>query len=156
MTADLKGMMRDYLKEAKLMQIATAKENKPWIATVWYVHDDEFNLYFISKRKRRHSLEIKANQNVAGAIVKPHFKGNGEKVRGLQFEGLAEEAKGAELEKARKSYLEKYELAEKIPIEKLQDPDFIATFYVIRPDRIVLFDEVNFPEKPQQELKLSK
>ena len=150
----LKEIIKDYLKEAKLMQVATARKNKPWVATVWYVHDEDMNLYFISRRKRRHSLEIKANPNVAGAIVKPHYKGSGEKVIGLQFEGLAKEATGEQLETARKLYMEKYENAENIPIEKLKDPKFMVTFYVLKPKIIALFDEINFPKDPRQELRI--
>lgn len=153
---DIKKLIIDYLKEAKLMQVATAKNNKPWIATVWYVHDDDLNLYFISRKTRRHSLELKENSHVAGAIVKPHTIGSGEKVRGLQFEGIGEECSHDVLGKARDLYLAKYPTAEQIPLEQLQDPTFIAAFYVIRPTTFVLFDEVSFPDNPRQELTLDK
>lgn len=151
---DLRKLVVEYLREAKLMQVATAKDNKPWAATVWYVHDDKLNLYFISRKSRRHSLEIKETPNVAGAITVPHTIGSGEKVRGLQFEGVAEECSGKDLEKARELYLAKYKTAEKIPLENLRDPNFIATYYTIRPTMFVLFDEINFPDEPRQELKL--
>jgi len=149
----LKKMILDYLKEAKLLQIATAKNNKPWVATLWYVHDSKFNLYFISRRSRRHSLELMRNPDVAGAITKTHIIGSGEKVRGLQFEGKAEECHGATLKEASKLYLSKYPRAVKIPLEKLQDPNFTAT-YVVHPRTFVLFDEVNFPKEPRQEIKI--
>ncbi len=152
----MENLVREYLDEAKLMQIATAKENRPWVASVWYVNDDKLNLYFISRRARRHSLEIKENENVAGAIVVPHTVGSGEKVRGLQFEGTARECKGKEIEKAKEIYIEKYSSAEIIPTEKLKDPKFIASFYMIKPKMFVLFDEVNFPNEPRQELWLKE
>ncbi|MBI2327786.1 pyridoxamine 5'-phosphate oxidase family protein [Candidatus Curtissbacteria bacterium] len=151
---NLKELIAEYLRDAKLMQVATSQNNKPWIATVWYVNDEDWNLYFISRKNRRHSLEINNNPYVAGAIVLPHTKGSGEKVRGLQFEGKAEEAKGKALKKARNLYLIKYSSAEDIPLKKLEDPKFIATFYVIHPKAFILFDEVNFPDNPRQELKL--
>lgn len=151
---DLRGMVLDYLREAKLMQIATSKDNKPWVATVWYVNDDDLNLYFISRKARRHSLEIKENPNVAGAIVKPHTQGSGEKVRGLQFEGTVEWCFGETLQKARELYLAKYPMAERVPLETLEDPNFTAAFYVVRPKAFVLFDEVNFADNPRQELRL--
>ena len=75
-------------------------------------------------------------------------------MRGLQFEGTAGEAQGAILKKARELYLAKYQTAEKIPIEQLEDPTFKATYYVIKPKLNVLFDEINFPDNPRQELKL--
>jgi uncharacterized protein YhbP (UPF0306 family) len=142
------------LHEAKLIQVATAKNNIPWVATVWYVSDTRLNLYFISRKSRRHSLEIRENPNVAGTIAKPHFIGSGEKVTGLQFEGKCREAKGGLMAKARHLYLKKYTTAEKIPLKKLKDPDFTAAFYVIKPRSFVLFDEVNFPDDSRQEVRL--
>jgi uncharacterized protein YhbP (UPF0306 family) len=152
----LKQLIEDYLKKAKLMQIATTKNSKPWAASAWYVHDEDLNLYFISRKKRRHSLELGENPNVAGTITIPHTKGSGEKVRGLQFEGKAQETTGKILKKARELYFKKYPLAEKIPLARFFIPTFIATFYIIRPSLIVLYDEVNFPKNPQQELILKK
>lgn len=156
--SDIRELIRSYLKEAKLMTLATARNNKPWVASVWYVHNEDLNLYFISRKSRRHSLELKENPNVAGAIVIPHFKGSGEKVRGLQFEGTAHDLTGDEeretLEEAKKLYLEKYSMAEDIPIKDLSDPSGIATYYVIHSTSFVLFDEINFPKNPRQELIL--
>ncbi len=154
MNMKLKKMIMDYLDECKLMTIATVNGNKPWAATVWYVHGKDFSLYFLSRRGRRHSLELKNNPNAAGTITKPHMKGSGEKVRGLQFEGIAKEASGKTLRRAQKLYLAKCPKAQKIPVERLEDPKFIATFYVVRPRIFVLFDEVNFPDDPRQELRL--
>lgn len=151
---DLREMILDYLGESKLMQIATAKDNKPWVATVWYANDDDLNIYFISRKVRRHSLEIKENPNVAGAIVKPHLQGSGEKVRGLQFEGTVEWCFGDTLKRACELYVEKYPTAERIPLEMLEDRNSTGAFYAIRPSLFVLFDEVNFPDQPRQELKL--
>lgn len=153
---NIKELIIDYLNQAKLMQIATSKNNKPWVASVWYVHDEKLNLYFISKRHRRHSLELKDNPNIAGAIVVPHTKGSGEKVRGLQFEGTSHDLTDEpdELEKVHKLYLAKYSLAEDIPLKQLTDSKWLATYYVVHPKTFVLFDEINFPDNPRQELKL--
>lgn len=153
---NLKKIITEYLKEAKLMQMATSKNNKPWVATVWYVQDEKLNLYFISRRSRRHSLELKDNRNVAGAIVRPHIKGSGEKVAGLQFEGTSHDLTDEpdEIKKVDRLYHEKYSLAEHIPLQQLTDPKWIATYYVIHPKVFVLWDEINFPDNPRQEFKL--
>ncbi len=154
MAKNLKKLIGDYLTEAKMMCLATSKGNKPWTCTLWYVHDNNWNLYFISRKNRRHSLELKENQNVAGVIVKPHLKGSGEKVAGIQFEGTAKECNLLELAKALALYLKKYPIAEKIPLKLLQNISTPFTFYIIKPSSIVLFDEINFPEEPRQEMKL--
>ena len=136
------------------MCLATSKNNKPWACTVWYVNDEDWNLYFISQKARRHSIELKENPNVAGTIVLPHVKGSGEKVRGLQFEGTARACKLTELMKAHKLYISKYELAEDIPKLELLKLSLSYTYYKITPSVIVLFDEINFPDEPRQELVL--
>ncbi|OGY23188.1 MAG: hypothetical protein A2172_02305 [Candidatus Woykebacteria bacterium RBG_13_40_15] len=152
---DLKKLIKDYLKETNLMQIATAKGNKPWIASVWFAYDSAFNLYFISRFNRRHSLEIAKNPHVAGAIVKPH-KTLGDKTRGLQFEGECHEVKGVELVKAfaifakRFPTVTKFILSPKDIVEGVTDHHF----YKVVPSQIVLFDEVNFPDQSRRELNL--
>src|ERR1700690_33649 len=86
---ELRKLIEDYLKEAKMLQIATSKNNQPWSCTVYFAFDDKLNLYWISKPNRRHSEEIRNNDKVAGVIVLPHTPGD--KVRGLQFQGIAKE-----------------------------------------------------------------
>ena len=155
MATDLRRLISNYLKEAKLMQIATAKDNKPWVATVWYAYDEDLNIYFISRRSRRHSLELKENPNVAGAIAKSH-ETLGVKTRGIQFEGKASEVPLPELPRAFRLFTKRFPKT-KAFIKSVKDIIKNITqhrFYKIKPSRIVLFDEVNFPDNPRQELKL--
>ena len=152
--ADRNKLLKGYLKEAKLMQVATVSNGKPWVCSVWYAHDGDLNLYFISRKSRRHSIEIKKNPNIAGAIVKPHTIGSGQKVCGLQFEGTARACNWNELKTARELYLKKYSKANVPPLPALRLASVIATFYKIKPRSFVLFDEINFPNDPRQEIKL--
>jgi uncharacterized protein YhbP (UPF0306 family) len=154
LSVDLRTLISEYLKKAKLMQIATVKNDKPWVASVWYVVDNELNLYFMSKDSRRHSLEIKNNPNVAGAIVIPH-KTLGDKTRGLQFEGTCKEVKGTAALKTFTLFIKTYPMITKFVSstkELLKSPH---RFYKVTPNQIVLFDELNFPDNPRQELNLS-
>lgn len=84
--------IRDYLPNVIHMSLATCRDNKPWVCEVHFVYDDDLNLYWRSLPDRRHSQEIAANPNVAGNIVEQH--GQGEKPRGLYFEGTAEQLSG--------------------------------------------------------------
>ncbi len=153
---NLKQLIENYLKEAKLMQVATVKNNKPWVATVWYAHDKNLNFYFISQKNRRHSQELKNNSHVAGTIVISHEEGIGQKVRGIQFAGKAEIVGIQGLINAYTLLKEKYpNIVKHIPTLDLIKTNLIAVrFYKITPTTIVLFDEVNFPDNPRQELKL--
>lgn len=69
------------------MSLGTSAGDKPWVCEVHFVYDDSLNLYFRSKKSRRHSLEIGANPNVAGNIVEEHPLDK--KPRGVYFEGKA-------------------------------------------------------------------
>jgi uncharacterized protein YhbP (UPF0306 family) len=84
---DVEKTIRDYLQGIIHMSLATAADNKPWVCEVHFVYDNELNLYFRSKKSRRHSQEIAANPSVAGNIVEQH--GPGQKPRGVYFEGTA-------------------------------------------------------------------
>ena len=79
----------EFLKKHKLMQVATVGDF-PWIATVYYVFDDEMNLYFLSGEKTLHCQQIKQNEKVAVAIVDSH-QGLNDKQIGLQMYGVAKQ-----------------------------------------------------------------
>lgn len=153
---NLAQLIENYLRQAKLMQVATVANNKPWVATVWYAHDKNLNLYFISGKDRRHSQELKHNSHVAGTIVVTHEEGIGQKVRGLQFAGKAEIVGIRGLINTYTLLKKKYpNIVKHIPTLDLVKADLIAVrFYKIIPKTIVLFDEINFPDNPRQELNL--
>lgn len=148
---NLKTLINDYLNESTLMQVATSAKDQPWACSVYFAFDSDFNLYWISSPKRRHSQEIVANEKVAGTIVLPHTPGDD--VRGISFQGVATELKG----KAALSALMIY--AKRLGMSLLRVKKIVANkdghvCYKIKPNLIVLFDEVNFPKDPRQEFKL--
>lgn len=152
----LKQLIENYLREAKLMQVATVADNKPWVATVWYAHDKNLNLYFISRKDRRHIQELKNNSHVAGTIVVAHEEGIGQKVRGIQFAGKAEIVGIRELINAYTLLKKKYpNIVKHIPnLDFVKQGAILVRFYKIIPTTVVLFDEINFPDNPRQELNL--
>ncbi len=84
---DVEKIVREYIDKTIHMSLATVSGDKPWVCEVHFVYDDKLNLYFRSQAHRRHSLEIMANPNVAGNIVKQH--GVGEYPHAIYFEGTA-------------------------------------------------------------------
>ncbi len=84
---DVEKTIREYLPGVVHLSLATTSNNKPWVCEVHFVYDDDLNLYFRSKKIRRHSQEIAANPNVAGNIVEQHPIE--QKPRGVYFEGTA-------------------------------------------------------------------
>jgi uncharacterized protein YhbP (UPF0306 family) len=147
----LRQLVEEYLKEARMMQVATAKDGQPWACTVYFAFDKELNLYWISTPTRRHSLEIENNSKVAGVIVLPHKPG--QEVRGIQFEGVAKSLGKKESMNALKHYMLRFGMPIKRVKEILAGKDKHVC-YGIKPSSIILFDEVNYPDSPRQEYKL--
>lgn len=150
MSVDLRKLIKEYLQEAKLMQVATSMNNQPWACSVYFAYDDKWNLYWISRSTRRHSQEIKNNEKVAGTIVLLHK--HGDKVRGLQFQGVAKALTKEEIPLAMKIYAKRFHDVSKEKIHAIVEGKDSHFCYRISPRLFVLFDEVNFPDNPRQEL----
>ena len=67
---NLHGLALEYFTTCKLMQLATISDGNPWICNVYFVIDDDLNIYWTSAKGRQHSVEIMANPKVAVSIVK--------------------------------------------------------------------------------------
>jgi uncharacterized protein YhbP (UPF0306 family) len=148
---ELRTLIRDYLHQAKMMQVATSVNDQPWACTVYFAFDEDFNLYWISLPTRRHSKEIEQNNMVAGTIVFPHTPGDD--VRGLQFQGVATYLSGDEATQGMKYYAKRYGMDQE-RVGLILDGSDGHVCYKITPNLFVLFDEVNFPDDPRQELHL--
>jgi len=126
---------------APTMQLATVHDGKPWIATVYFVTDDELKVYWLSWPERRHSQELAEQVNVAATVVVKQDQ----PVIGVQFEGIAEEVTDLKtIKEIMKLYVAKYNKG-----EKFYDAVVSGTnkhhIYKLTPDDISLFDEVTFP-----------
>ncbi len=148
---NLKKLIEDYFNEAVLMQVATSRKDQPWACSVYFAYDNKFNLYWISTPKRRHSKEIVDNEKVGGTIVLPHTPD--QDVRGISFQGVAKELKGKEALSAILLYAKRFGMS-LIRVKKIIANKDGHVCYRIKPNLIVLFDEVNFPKDPRQEYKL--
>jgi uncharacterized protein YhbP (UPF0306 family) len=148
----LQDLIITYLDETRMMQVATCANNQPWCCTVYFSVDNLHNLYWISKPDRRHSEELRRNPKVAGVIVQPHTPGD--KVRGLQFQGLAHQISDpGEIRTLAESYVERF--AQHALAEDMISGANPQCLYQIKPETFVLFDELNFPEASRQEWQVS-
>jgi uncharacterized protein YhbP (UPF0306 family) len=146
-------LTRQYLEQAKVMQLATSANDQPWACTIHYYSDADRNLYWISTTERKHSQHIAQNPKVAAAIL-VHLNTPEERyIIGISLQGTAEL------------------IGEQLPtqigqgyIQKLgRDPSLLSDiasgknphkFYCLKPSKIVLFDSKNFRDNPRQELAL--
>ncbi len=148
----LEKLISDYLNQSHMMQIATFEANQPWVATVFYVTDDELNLCWASPGNTRHSRNIRENHKVAAAIPVVHEKN--QPVVGLQIEGVASLIDDAKtMEEVAKRYAAEFSFGEKW-IKKICSGQTKHKLYKLNPTKFVLFDDINYPENPRQEWEL--
>lgn len=106
MTGDVRAAIRGMLEGHSTLTLSTVSEGKPWAASVFYVSDAGFNLYFVSDHRTRHAREMLANPRVALAINAD--VSGWDDVRGLQMEGEAGRVTGAGRARALALYLAKF------------------------------------------------
>lgn len=148
---NIEKLVRKYLKDGRMLQIATVDGDQPWSSTVYYASDENLNLFWISKTDTRHSKEIHKHSKIAASIP---IKFDDLTVVGVQLEGVAELVENAdEIKTGVKLYSDKFNRGG----DWLKD--FIAgnnphKLYKIKPTLFVIFDRVNFPDDSRKEWRL--
>ncbi len=96
-----------YLREHNSATIATCGPDGPWAAAVFYVHDDDLTLYFLSDPATHHGRDLADNPQVAATIHEDYH--DWRRIKGIQMVGRAEPVTGPlELARAWKLYLSKF------------------------------------------------
>jgi uncharacterized protein YhbP (UPF0306 family) len=148
---DPKALLKDYLNQQHMMQLATVHDGQPWVCTVYFVADEDFNLYWASLPTRRHSLEITNDSHAAVAIAVKHVKG--EPVVGIQMSGTAEQLQPSINHQAIvKSYATRFNRDDQW-IEDFTEGNTEHRLYKFTPASIFLFDEVYFPGGSRQQIR---
>lgn len=140
MPAELtKQQILDFLADHKVMVVSTYGEF-PWIATVYYVHDKDMNIYFLSSPETLHAKQIQENPEVAVAIMHSEQEVK-DKKKGMQISGVAQRISG--LEKV-KYALDLWKKTLGVVNPKLIVQAVGKSMYKITPRRIKLFDQELF------------
>ena len=145
MNKTLVEKIHSLLKECNVMSLATCEDNVPWAASVFFVADDLFNLYFISGQSSRHSQNATTNSRIAATINKDHS--DWLTISGLQVEGSVSVSPAQERERILALYLAKFPSLsrlrdnpsneqEKLIVDRLMASDF----YCLTPRKIRLID----------------
>lgn len=138
----LEKQILEYLAEAKIMQLATSQNGRPWICNVWFAFDNDMNIYWLSAKNRRHSKELKDNPYTAISICWPRSPEESDK-GALQIEGCTEELKNSlDISRAMKLYLGRRFFTTKQIKDFITQLDRPHRFYRLKPERIVLFSPV--------------
>jgi uncharacterized protein len=136
MTNDLSLLALDYLRAHQVMTLATGGPEGPWAAAVFYVNQT-FALYFLSAGHTRHAQNISANQRAAAAIHEDYK--DWPDIKGIQLEGLVEQLRGAERDRAISLYQEKYPFI-KGAVPQLRMSLAKVNWYRLNPTRLYFID----------------
>jgi len=149
--ANVESIIRKHLQSGRMMQLATVNGDQPWCCTVYFVPDENLNLYWISTPERRHSQEIHRHGKAAAAIPITYLPNDGDFVVGVSVEGHASLVEDPnEITTAMKLYADRY------GNDEVWIQDFLAGKnphkpYKLKPSLFVLFDSKEFPNDTRQE-----
>jgi uncharacterized protein YhbP (UPF0306 family) len=139
MSTDLRNRVLALLGEHHVMTLATAGNDGPWAAAVFYANDG-LKLYFLSAPSTRHAQHLAANPRVAATIQRDYDDWPG--IRGLQIEGTAREVAPQDEARVRALYQSRYPLiggGAGVPRKILEALDRIR-WYELVPEDIHLID----------------
>ncbi len=138
-------MLLKYLKTQKLMSLATRGKDM-WSASVYYLFDENFNLYFLSPPNSIHCRNISKNSQVSLSIADSGQKVSDNKI-GFQMRGKAEKMRKVDtIKNIISMWNNNHKDAPPISFTSFMKAAK-SRFYKITPLYIKLFSEINGKEK---------
>jgi len=137
MPSSLQARALAFLEAHHVLTLATAGEEGPWAAAVFYASRG-FNLWFLSSPSTRHARNLLASPRAAATVQED--TADWRAVKGLQLEGVVRLLEGAEAEEARAL------LGARFPVVAGGGPPEIAAalarvgWYQLTPERLHLVD----------------
>jgi len=139
MAGSLRDRAQAFLEAHHVLTLATAGEEGPWAAAVFYASRG-FTLWFLSAPTTRHARNLAARPRVAATVQED--TADWRAVRGVQLEGAVRLLEGAEAEEARALYGAKFPL---VASGGGAPPEIAAAlarvrWYRLAPERLYLID----------------
>ena len=123
-----------YLSQNRLMALGMSRDNKPWLATVFFAYDTQCTILFYSGEDTRHCQYIAKNPNVSIAINEDH--GTAGFIKGLQATGKATKVSARDYTKYYAIYKKRFPWADTFASDHL--------LYIIKPTELHLIDQKFF------------
>ena len=141
------------------ISIATAAKEESWSASVFYVSDQKFNIYFISFDESKHIQGILKNKRVSATINQD--VSDWKQIKGLQLQGVAYKVPEQHRENILNAYRQKFDsIHELLDLPKTDDEKKIAkqfnsiSLFCFEPHWIRLLDNsLGFGSKEEIEIK---
>ncbi len=149
-----KQKLLDYLKAHNFMSVAT-HEKHLWTAWVYYVIDDNFNLYFVSQPDTEHCKNILKNGEVACAIADSHQKVTAKKI-GVQLYGNAYQLKNIQQLRWMLTLWNKVNpgMEKVINLRNMQKKIIKSRAFKVEPKKIKWYNEALYGEREFEEFIL--
>lgn len=150
--ADARELVKKYLQEKRVMQLATSANGRAWSCNLHFYADDDLNLYWVSLESREHSQHIAVNAVVSAAILVHEDTPDERYVIGLSISGKAELVHDKIGSSVKEAYFKKVGTPPAVQADIASGKNQ-HKFYRLTPGKIGLFDTLNF-DQPRQELAL--
>lgn len=141
-----------FIKNQKLMVIASSDEKDVWVANVYFGVDEKPIIYFVSPKNTKHSKMILKNQNIAFSIAWFDTK-NHKNRKAVQGLGVCRPAKNEEEIKAGvKLHNQNFpEFKDKITVEWIHNNEWGSKVWVLKPSYMKYWDDEIYGENESKE-----
>lgn len=121
---------------------------KPWVATVYYIVDDDLNLYFLTSPETEHGQHIAKNKHVACNIADTHQKVTDKKI-GMQIQGRVSRVNAVQRIKWMFKMWHKINpgTEERLNFQNMKKKVISARIYKVTPLKIKFFNEKLYPSE---------
>jgi hypothetical protein len=138
--------------QARVMQVATLMESGAAVTCqVWFqANFQPDRLYFISRRDRQHSINIRRDARVSAGVPFDVPQELGDRVRGVTLTGNAREVPQVLFPVIAQGFIRRWPRAVEALTPRTADPASTPSrLYEIAVLDWVLFDEMHFPAQPR-------
>jgi len=145
-SSELAQSVEAILDETRLLSLATVTAvGGPAACNAYFAYDPECRLYILTPPSTGHIQNILRDDRVAVLVADTQQTGDGGK-HGLQITGRAAQAVGEELTQGLAAYRERFPATAGVLASEaaLEAAGWESRIYVIRPDKITVFDERRF------------
>lgn len=135
----LRERVQAYLAAHHVMTLATAGDDGPWAAALFYVHDG-CALYFLSAPGSRHCRVIARSPRVSVTVQEDYS--DWREIKGVQLEGIATRLSGEEEQRARGLYEAKFPFLRRladVPVA-IVEAMLEVGWYKVAPERAYFID----------------
>lgn len=132
-----KQRLDNFLSHHKVLTLSYLKHNNPGACALWYAHDTDFNIYYLSSLSTRHGETLQEGGNVAITIQKDQQQWN--EIRGIQSTGYTKLVNSSDVDHGWKVYSNKFPFIKK-QIKEIHSALEPTKLWVYRPEWLRLID----------------